>query len=314
MQEDPKRLQRASLLRTFKKMRKVLNSEIVLLRAAAKSGLSGRGSDTIPLLLALSDTAVCIDLLARSGAWNDMTILARAFVERAVNACYLLVCDEMELQGYFQHAKQKAFRLLDRKIGGSAHTISLGFTGTPAPEGIPSLQEALGRYTSSSGKQITHWTKVTIIERINIISQRGKASPVPFLASVLYVYDQASEAIHGTLYGCTFHAGVWDPCSGVQTVDDAAEYNMDSILLLFFLFSLMIDELLALLMAFGDVVGMKAESEKLIKSASKKYDEFLKVLEGSQPSGPDNQGDAEGSKARGWQSCIKPCQQESRKE
>jgi hypothetical protein len=48
-------------------------------------------------------------------------------------------------------------------------------------------------------------------DRIRIIEEKGGASAELFLVTWLSVYEDASEALHGSLIGVTFHTGAWEP-------------------------------------------------------------------------------------------------------
>jgi hypothetical protein len=46
------------------------------------------------------------------------------------------------------------------------------------------------------------------------------------------IYDDASEALHGTLYGCTFHMGFYDPGTKLKKGEDIARYSQENLSLL----------------------------------------------------------------------------------
>jgi hypothetical protein len=55
------------------------------------------------------------------------------------------------------------------------------------------------------------WTDKTMNQRIEVIEKWGKCLDVFFTLSKLQYYSDASEALHGSLYGCTYGLGTFDP-------------------------------------------------------------------------------------------------------
>ena len=74
---------------------------------------------------------------------------------------------------------------------------------------LPIVQEALSVFSET--KSHLNWTKKTLGQRIDVIVGWGKLLDVFFTLSKLEYYSDASEALHGSLYGCTFNLGVFDP-------------------------------------------------------------------------------------------------------
>ena len=74
---------------------------------------------------------------------------------------------------------------------------------------IPIVQEALTMFSEINGH--LRWTKKTLNERIAVIKEWGKLLDVFFTINKLQYYSDASEALHGSLYGCTYDVGVFDP-------------------------------------------------------------------------------------------------------
>jgi len=53
-----------------------------------------------------------------------------------------------------------------------------------------------------------NWTKKSLNQRIEAIEKWGKMFDVFFTLNKLQYYSDASEALHGSLYGCTYELGV----------------------------------------------------------------------------------------------------------
>jgi hypothetical protein len=71
------------------------------------------------------------------------------------------------------------------------------------------VQEALSIFSETKGHW--NWTRKTLGQRIDVIVEWGKLLDVFFTLSKLEYYSDASEALHGSLYGCTFNIGIFDP-------------------------------------------------------------------------------------------------------
>lgn len=178
-----------------------------------------RVSQMYPLFHSLMDTAKSMAVLARHNFINEMYMVSRSYIERLINFLYLQVCDEEEYRKFTLHATQKAYRRLSRSIDISTGSVGLTFQGMDSVV-LPELEEALNAFTSKSGKEITHWTPVSLDRRIDLISQRTSRKPHIMLLCKLNIYEDASEALHGTLYGSVFHLGVFTPNTLLNTPDD----------------------------------------------------------------------------------------------
>ncbi|WP_349362242.1 MULTISPECIES: DUF5677 domain-containing protein [unclassified Paenibacillus] len=150
-------------------------------------------------------------------------MIARSYVERMVNFLYLQVCDEDDFNSFQLHTTQKAYRRLERSIATTKGKVSIAYTGKDQVS-LPNLEEAINRFTSKSGKEITHWTPVSLDKRIEIISERSKIKPSIMLMCKLNIYEDASEALHGTLYGSLFHLGVFSPGTKLSDPNDLLQH------------------------------------------------------------------------------------------
>lgn len=62
----------------------------------------------------------------------------------------------------------------------------------------------------SETKSNLSWTKKRLNERIEVLEKWGKLLDVFFTINKIQYYSDASEALHGSLYGCTYNLGVFD--------------------------------------------------------------------------------------------------------
>ena len=173
-----------------------------------------RISLTSGLLFGAFENANTITSLAIHHNIDSGYMLARALVERAVNYCFLLVCDDKDFQDWVGYSKQKAFRMANREASVGDLKVQIFSSGLPDPSQIPGLEEEMDKFTSSKGRPINRWTNYSMSERIDIVRHRAKDFDIPvltLLGSLALVYDVASEALHGTLFGVTFSLGLFQP-------------------------------------------------------------------------------------------------------
>jgi len=151
-----------------------------------------------PLLLGASETAMSIVDLAMKSRLNECTMLARAFIERAINYCYLIICDETEFEKFRQYNLQKSFRQSNRKFAAGDFAIEVKLQGVQTDDLPPDVKQALDEFTSENGREKTRWTKKSIADRLTAIAASNKVKIAPFVFTVFNVYEDASEALHGT--------------------------------------------------------------------------------------------------------------------
>jgi len=175
--------------------------------------LDKRSSEVIVLLGSSCQTASAIAKLSEHPDvfLGECYVLARAFIEKIINYCYLLVCDDEEHRRFIKHTIQKSYRKLDRKIIVGENELSLKHSPMVDCNAHPILKDSISEFTSKSGKEITRWTIKRLEDRIDIIQKNSKLKPIIFMMNVFSIYEDASEALHGTLYGCSFQGGYYNP-------------------------------------------------------------------------------------------------------
>ncbi|MCX5999627.1 MAG: hypothetical protein NTU41_08580, partial [Chloroflexi bacterium] len=160
---------------------------------------------------------------------------------------------------YEKYTRQKAYRVLNREIAAGGHSVGIRHTGGIDVSAIPLLQEALDEYTSRRGRTVTRWSRASLEERVEVIGKRSKVDTTILLMCLLAIYDDGSEALHGTLYGCTFHLGVFE-----GSVKDRTELSKNingAICMVFFISGLMLHELLSTLCQQNDLPELMARAK-----------------------------------------------------
>ena len=162
-----------------------------------------------PLLFSIHHTGTSISILSRHLHLKECYVLARSFLESLITYAYILSCDEEEYSRYLAYTKQKAYRVLDRSFTVEDSTVRLKWSGSIEVDKDPQLKKALELFTSEKGKPKTRWTSRSLSEMLESIASRGGLEIGYLMFAILGIYDDASEAPHGTLYGSVFHVGIF---------------------------------------------------------------------------------------------------------
>lgn len=222
------------------------------------------------LLYSMYDTAQSVGILAVNHKINECYMLSRVLLERIVNYIFLLYCEEEDYKRYLAYTKQKSYRNLNRNIKVGELIAGIKWTGKIDLDNDPSLKKAVDLFTSKKGNPISGWRNKTIDQMLLVISQRSEIDIKPLMLGKLAIYDDASEAMHGTLYGTIFQIGLFST-GNIKTKRQIASSIHGQLSLLFFALGSCIDTLI--------VAINKVFSVEEIKERSKENLDGLKVLD-----------------------------------
>jgi hypothetical protein len=185
------------------------------------------------LMLSIYLTGSAINLLALNNYLGESYMLARALLEKLINYMYLLVCEEDEYKKYLNYTKQRGYRVLNRSFIAGNQKVELKWAGSVNLDDYLELKEAISQFTSSKGKAVTRWTSLSLADRLNVIGEKTTINITGLMYSMLGIYDDASEALHGSLYGVTFNYGYFGGKIPSNTKEFAETYR-NQLLTLFF--------------------------------------------------------------------------------
>jgi hypothetical protein len=185
------------------------------------------------LMLSIYLTGSAINLLALNNYLGESYMLARALLEKLINYMYLLVCEEDEYKKYLNYTKQRGYRVLKRSFTAGNQKVELKWAGSIDLDDYPELKEAVSQFTSPKGKAVTRWTSLSLADRLNVIGEKATINITGLMYSMLGIYDDASEALHGSLYGATFNYGFFGGKIPSNTKEFAETYQ-NQLLTLFF--------------------------------------------------------------------------------
>lgn len=193
-------------------------AELILLQEVIPKITDERIAKTATLLISGKQTGAALIQLATQVECfsSEVTMLARSFMETVTNFCYASICDEKEYRAFILHPVYKYYfkvgiHLMDEMKDYETyrdHADAIVKKRKELKE-IPVVQEALTIFSET--KPNLSWSKKSLNERIKVLEEWGKFLDVFFSLNKIQYYSDASEALHGSLYGCTYDIGVFDP-------------------------------------------------------------------------------------------------------
>lgn len=183
---------------------------LVEIKDLIASSESERIRKLFPLFSSIIEDSISLQILLNHSRINQCYIISRALLERVINFCYLQYSSVDEFQSYVDYTKNKAARSLSRNIdinGVIKCSLKYGNEGFSLPD---DYRNAVDKFTSNKGKEIPRWTRVNIDNRANLLDSMTGQN---LFIHMMMIYGDASEALHGTLYGSLFHLGVYSPDS-----------------------------------------------------------------------------------------------------
>lgn len=186
-----------------------------------------------PLFVAVVEDAASVRLLLANSRLNQAYIVSRAMLERATNYCFLQLCTDGQYQDFIDYSLNKAGRRFDRSVVADGEVKAHLYLKDGPLKLSPELVAAVAKFTSQRGGEKTRWTTISLSDRAAAIE--AKLGRTGLFMSLLAIYSDASEALHGTLYGALFHFGVYDVGSvpNDQASFDRHRYETISALSLF---------------------------------------------------------------------------------
>lgn len=226
-------------------------------------------------LAAGQSTEVVLSSLDLQGFKVRMLFLvARASVETWINASYILAGGAEMAERAINHAQQKFFRDNDRTFGKGDSMMRVRVLPAADKEPPAELRKKMDDFVTKKGRP-KDWTDYTVPERIEFIRQSlGDKCSSGLLGAYGLIYSDASEIIHGSLYGARkFFNGGYRSFKDQKEFEEFTKGHLEGIL-----FSLILstDNYLR---AFASVQDLKP----LLSATEKIFGVFAEKVEHSQP-------------------------------
>ena len=221
-----------------------------------------------PLFGSLVSAAHSIIFMTRSGLMTESYIIARTYLERMVNTCYLIVCDNDEREEYLNFSIQKIQDgLISRK---KAYQSLVNAADIPMLSNIPKPAKGTDKFTKTRSNEICRWTRLTVDKRIEFIKSRcPQFNEALFLDASRYISGDAAEASAGTLYGALFHTGMFfganNPVIGENYLNGLRQ-------MMYMLLGGLVEGLLT-------AASKELATDKLLSESGKNYSELLRYAE-----------------------------------
>ncbi len=191
-------------------------SELMLLKSAHPKINDERLGQAATLLISAGQTgAALLQLANQTNTFTSQSVmLARSFMETIINFCYVAICDEKEYRAFVLHPIYKQYHnegspKMKDDLEELQENIKKREEMQAKLKEKTIVQEALAIFSET--KPGMNWTKKRLSERIETIEDWGKVLDVFFTISKLQYYSDASEILHGSLYGSTYSIGAFEP-------------------------------------------------------------------------------------------------------
>lgn len=220
------------------------------------------------LLYAVYESSESITILAPSGKVRDIFVMSRSIIETIINICYILGKGEEAINNAKAHLKQKAFRDLNRESLIDGRGIKVTWSGLDSFKIDNELKEAVDRYTSRKGREISSWTNESIINRLEYIYEKygnnvGDKLHFPFYA----IYRHASEISHGSFFGALVTLGLTLPDEDAFKREKITKVHLSNLSMVLFMVSFAISGLISVLASENQSLDkISKESNKLLSS------------------------------------------------
>lgn len=255
-------------------LRKYFWAQTTLLNGVCDKATKKSAEDTIILLASGCSTATAIYELGEKPDYfySEMMMLSRSLIEKLVNFNYLQIADESEYKKFFLHPHYRAFHNTEKSKHSATSKISIKYCDKDTLKTDPTMREALDTFSETNPKK--DWSSLNVDRKISLISERTKIRTEFFLLNTLSIYSNASEALHGSLYGCALATGVYISEINSKNPDEVNLNLFKNTALLYAQLGSMIDE----------TINFLAQESKIeeISNASKKNQEvclsIMKVL------------------------------------
>lgn len=241
---------------------KHLFSELSILNSFWKTNLSGRAKEVRVVIMSACSTGNAIHVLSKNPDlfYSETIMLARSFIEKVTNFCYLQVCDDEEFERFLLHPLYRAFHNSDRSKYAGKHTIGLMYSGKDEMINIPQMRKALSLFSDTDPKM--NWSKLSVDQKVAVIAEKTKISSEFFLMNTLVIYSNASEALHGSLYGCALPTGAYIPGEDHKDPDRIKDSLLKKTALLYVQTGSLIHEVLKIFLDDDEVKTLFESSKK----------------------------------------------------
>ncbi len=184
------------------------NSQMSIVKACIPS-IKDERTQRINILLmsCLSTGSAILHLCSRQELFfSEAIMLLRVLVEKCTNYAYLTFCDEKEYQNYHDYARYVSYTALEKSFEfDDGRILKITHTGKEFLDKESESNEDFEDIAKFRKQKLRDWTTVSMEKRIKAIERKHEKLGLLLGLMRLSYERQASEAIHGTLYGAMHH-------------------------------------------------------------------------------------------------------------
>ena len=139
---------------------------------------------------------------------RDCFPIARSVVEAAINVGYIAAGGLKVAEEARQHSVRRSVLDLNRCLDIGIMSFRQRARSLDQPDSVPGLRQALRQIEEKRDSKPRNWTSLSAPKRIEAILDRFGVQIAGHLGNAyFFVYQDASEVVHGTVYGCFLSLG-----------------------------------------------------------------------------------------------------------
>lgn len=176
-----------------------------------------RNRNTNPLSISIYENTRAIYLLAKHNQNNEAWMIARSLLERIIVLNYLVAEGSGAFKDYLDYGTAYSYRLMEETTQVNDKVLSGKIKNKIDLDKDPDTKAAVDKFTrKNSGKPKQSWVSKTTLQMLKVIDEKSDINILPLMEGMNMLYPDASEALHGTMRGITFHYA-HDPHYGPNT-------------------------------------------------------------------------------------------------
>jgi hypothetical protein len=139
---------------------------------------------------------------------RDCLTICRSVVETSVNIAFIAAGGETAAEEARRHSLRRSYEDLDTSLNIGGFRMSYRSSGLSDPVRIAEMQRVLEEATINLESRRKAWTDLSMPKRLAVVIDKLGTQIGGLLAhAYFYVYRDASEIIHGSVYGCLLAEG-----------------------------------------------------------------------------------------------------------
>jgi hypothetical protein len=158
------------------------------------------------MMPAIGDSCGSLWFLIPNNRFRDAFVTGRTIFLTILNACFICSQGSGLAEKALRHAKQKAYRDLNRELRINERKIVLAYSGNVSVDA--DLDAAIREFTGAKGQELPQWTSESVREQLEKIDAKYGGNLAAMLGlAMMSVYRHGSEIAHGTLFGILWSIG-----------------------------------------------------------------------------------------------------------